>query len=145
MRDGHIGVARVFVHDMFQSVIQRGDRIMADYLATPHSYSSAVRAGDSIYLGLHRGGGDDFAAQLRDTLAGIERSLAHFGRPLSSLVQIHVYLKRIEDLGAMEKLIGDAFAEGRYPARMTTTTAFHDADCLVMIDGIATARDGDRD
>ncbi len=114
---------------------------MVDYITTPHSYSSAVRAGDFIFLGLHRGGGEDFATQLRGTMAGLTETLAKLDRPLASLVQVRVHLKRIEDLAAMEKIFVPYFEAGRYPARMTTTTSFHDADCLVMIEGIATARD----
>ncbi len=113
---------------------------MPDYLSTPHSYSAAVRAGDFIFLGLHRGSGDDFATQLRGTMAGLEATLAQHDRPLASLVKVGVFLKRIEDLGEMERLFRAFFDEGRYPARMTTTTAFFDDDCLIMIDGIATAR-----
>jgi len=56
------------------------------YLPTPYSYSSALKAGDFVFLGLHRGAGDNF------------------------------------------------------PARMTATTQFIDADCLLMIDGTACAR-----
>ena len=37
----------------------------------------------------------------------------------------------------MEKAVVDYFPTGRYPARMTAVTPFIDADCLVMIEGIA--------
>lgn len=115
---------------------------MPDYITTPHSYSAAVRAGDLIFLGLHRGGGGDFETQLRGTMTGLGASLEKLGRPLGSLVKVSVYLRDIGDLGTMERLFRDYFEDGRYPARMTTTTEFHDDDCLVMIDGVATARDG---
>ncbi|MBU1175006.1 MAG: RidA family protein [Alphaproteobacteria bacterium] len=115
---------------------------MPDYITTAHSYSSAVRAGDFIFLGLHRAGGTDFASQLIGTMAGLEKTLGRLGRPLASLVQVRVHLRHIGDLAVMEKLFAPYFDKDRYPARMTTTTEFHDADCLVMIEGIATARDG---
>ena len=115
---------------------------MPDYRPTPHSYSTAVRAGDMIYLGLHRGGGESFADQLENTLKSLETTLQSFGRPLASLVKVTVWLRDIETLGEMEKLFAPHFEPGRYPARMTATTAFWDADCRIMIEGIATGRDG---
>lgn len=50
-----------------------------------------------------------------------------------------VWLKGIKDLPEMEKLFRNHFEEGRFPARMTATTEFIDADCLIMIDGVAYA------
>ncbi|MEJ5312494.1 MAG: hypothetical protein WHX52_22235 [Anaerolineae bacterium] len=37
----------------------------------------------------------------------------------------------------MERLFHNHFAKDQFPARMTATTEFIDADCLLMIDGIA--------
>jgi 2-iminobutanoate/2-iminopropanoate deaminase len=37
----------------------------------------------------------------------------------------------------MEKGFHQYFKSGQFPARMTATTQFIDADCLLMIDGIA--------
>jgi 2-iminobutanoate/2-iminopropanoate deaminase len=107
------------------------------YITTPHSYSSGVAAGEYVFLGLHRGSGDSFAAQLEDTFAQLEATLARLGLPLASIVKVNVWLKEIGDLPEMEKLFADHFEQGCYPARMTATTQFIDADCLVMIDGIA--------
>lgn len=114
---------------------------MPTYVSTKHSYSSAVQAGDFIFLGLHRGAGDDFAAQLRDTMNRLEKTLVKLGRPLGSIVKVSVYLKKISDLREMEHLFRDYFEPEHYPARMTTTTEFWDKDCLVMIDGVAIAKD----
>jgi 2-iminobutanoate/2-iminopropanoate deaminase len=104
---------------------------------TPYSYSSAVAAGDFIFLGLHRGAGDDFPAQLDNTFEYLQRTLAEFGATLSDLVKVNVWLKHVEDLPAMEKRFFDYFDRDRFPARMTATTEFIDDDCLLMIDGIA--------
>ena len=41
------------------------------HVATPFSYSSAVLAGDTAYLGLDRGFGDSFANQLRRGMPGV--------------------------------------------------------------------------
>ncbi|MBN1661002.1 MAG: RidA family protein [Anaerolineae bacterium] len=104
---------------------------------TPYSYSLAVAAGDFVFLGLHRGAGDDFGMQFDNTFAYLSDTLAHFGLALSDLVKVNVWLKHIDDLPAMEKRFLDCFAPDQVPARMTSTTEFIDADCLLMIDGIA--------
>jgi len=65
------------------------------------------------------------------------RTLAEFGLTLAHLVKVNVWLKQIDDLPEMEKRFRDYFAENAFPARMTSTTEFIDADCLLMIDGIA--------
>lgn len=106
-------------------------------ITTPHSYSLAVAAGDFIFLGLHRGSGDDFATQFDDTFRYVEKTLAEFGLTLTHLVKVNVWLKYIEDLPEMEKRFCDYFEKDRFPARMTSTTEFIDDDCLLMIDGIA--------
>lgn len=104
---------------------------------TPHSYSAAVRAGGFVFLGLHRGFGETFDAQLDGTLGAIRDTLGGHGLPLASLVSVHVWLRRIADLPAMEQGFTRHFASGEFPARMTATTEFVDDDCLVMIDGVA--------
>jgi 2-iminobutanoate/2-iminopropanoate deaminase len=107
------------------------------HLPTPYSYSTAVSAGDFVFVGLHRGFGDTFAEQFDSTFEAIKRTLAEFGLGLDSLLKVSVWLKRIEDLPEMEKRFRSYFAEDAFPARMTSTTAFIDADCLLMIDGVA--------
>jgi 2-iminobutanoate/2-iminopropanoate deaminase len=106
---------------------------------TPFSYSSAVVAGDFVFLGLHRGFGERFEDQMRGALEAIGNTLQglELGLSLEHLVKVNVWLKRIQDLPEMEKLFRDYFAEGQFPARMTATTEFIDTDCLVMIDGVA--------
>jgi 2-iminobutanoate/2-iminopropanoate deaminase len=104
---------------------------------TPYSYSSAVEAGGCVYLGLHRGCGSTFAEQLRDTFAYLQTTLQTCGLPLSSLVKVNVWLRNVKDLPEMEKIFGEYFEKDAFPARMTATTEFFDADCLLMIDGIA--------
>ena len=106
-------------------------------ISTPYSYSSAVQAGDFVFIALHRGFGDNFAAQLRDTLQHLRGTLDQFELPLAKVVKINVWLKNIKDLPEMEKIVGEYFAEGGFPARMTATTEFIDEDCLLMIDGVA--------
>jgi len=112
---------------------------MADFkrIPTPWSYSSAVEAGDFVFLGLHRGLGDDFSTQFDDIFRQIKKTLAEFDLTLLHLVKVNVWLKHIEDLPEMEKRFNDYFEKDSFPARMTATTEFIDDDCLLMIDGIA--------
>jgi 2-iminobutanoate/2-iminopropanoate deaminase len=104
---------------------------------TPFSYSAAVVAGDTAYLGLHRGSGESFAEQLRGTFDGLTGTLDEIGLTIAHLVMVTVWLKNITDLPEMENLFREFFPDDEFPARMTATTEFIDADCLLMIEGIA--------
>ena len=106
-------------------------------IATPFSYSAAVVAGNTAYLGLHRGSGGSFAEQLRDTFVGVTRTLADVGLTSANLVKVTVWLKDITDLPEMEDLFREFFPDDQFPARMTATTEFIDADCLLMIEAVA--------
>lgn len=106
-------------------------------ITTPYSYSSAVVAGDLVFVGLHRGFGNSFTAQFHGTLEGIQQTLTKLGLNLNNLVKINVWLKNIQDLPEMEKGFNNYFKNNEFPARMTATTEFIDTDCLLMIDGIA--------
>jgi len=110
-------------------------------ITTPYSYSLAVAAGDFIFLGIHRGFGDDFTTQFDETFRHLKKTLAEFDLKLEHLVKVNVRLKNIKDLPEMEKRFNNYFEKGNFPARMTTTTEFIDDDCLLMIDGIAYRRD----
>lgn len=110
---------------------------MVRRITTPYSYSSAVEAGDYVFLGLHRGFGENFNEQLNDTFQQLRNTLSEFGLTLDSLVKVHVHLRNIEDLPQMEKVFFDYYEEGKFPARMTSTSEFFDKDCLLMIEGIA--------
>jgi 2-iminobutanoate/2-iminopropanoate deaminase len=106
-------------------------------ITTPYSYSLAVAAGDFVFLGLHRGFGDDFAMQFDDTFKHLKKTLAEFDLTLAHLVRVNVWLKNIEDVRIYEKLFRNYFEKDKYPARMGATTEFIDDDCLLMIDGMA--------
>jgi 2-iminobutanoate/2-iminopropanoate deaminase len=107
------------------------------YISTPYSYSSAVKAGDYVFLGLHRGFGDDFRTQFNDTFAYLEKTLTEFNLTLKDIVKVNVWLRDIRDLPDMEKRFNDFFEKEQFPARMTSTTKFIDDDCMMMIDGVA--------
>lgn len=106
-------------------------------ISTPYSYASAVVAGEYVFLGLHRGFGETFAEQHENTFKHLEKTLVDLGLTLAHLVKVNVWLKNIQDLPEMERLFNNHFAQDQFPARMTATTEFIDADCLLMIDGIA--------
>jgi len=108
-------------------------------ISTPYSYSTAVVAGDYVFIGLHRGFGDSFSDQLESAFESLKDTLAELGLPLGNLVKVSVWLKEINDLPKMEKLFNNYFDDGEFPARMTSTTEFIDEDCLFMVDGIAYA------
>lgn len=110
---------------------------MIERFSTPHSYSSAVIAGDYVFIGLHRGFGYSFTEQIHDTFVNLKKTLAQCNVSLEQVVKVNVYLKNIKDLPEMEKVFFDYFDIGKFPARMTSTTEFIDSDCLLMIDGIA--------
>jgi 2-iminobutanoate/2-iminopropanoate deaminase len=107
------------------------------HLPTPHSYSTAVAAGDLVFLALHRGFGERFTEQFDSTMDSLNYTLAQFDLTLASLVKVTVWLKYIQDLPEMEQRFRHYFEQDGYPARMTATTEFIDADCLLMIEGIA--------
>ena len=106
-------------------------------IPTPYSYSSAVVAGDCVFLGLHRGFGETFADQFESAFVALKATLAELGLTVENLVKINVWLKAINDLPEMEKRFHQHFAPEQFPARMTATTQFIDADCLLMLDGVA--------
>lgn len=107
------------------------------HVPTPYSYSSAVVAGDYVFLGLHRGFGEQFSDQLEGVFAGLKATLAELGLGLEHIAKVNVWLKNIQDLPEMEKIFLNYFEKDHFPARMTSTTEFIDADCLVMVDGVA--------
>ena len=106
-------------------------------VATPFSYSSAVAAGDFVFLGLHRGQGDDFMTQFHDTFANLQKTLAEFDLTLTNLIKVNVWIKHVEHVRVYEQLFRNYFPEDQFPARMGATTEFIDDDCLLMIDGVA--------
>lgn len=108
---------------------------------TPHSYSAAVAAGGFVFLGLHRGFGQDFTEQMAGTLDHLARTLNGHGLALNHLVKVNVWLRDINDLPSMEKYFAERFPSDGFPARMTSTTQFIDPDCLVMVDGVAFSGD----
>jgi 2-iminobutanoate/2-iminopropanoate deaminase len=117
--------------------LNKGDVSLITRIPTPFSYSSAVVAGEYIFLGLHRGFGKTFTQQIHDTFEHLQTTLLQCNSSLDAVVKVNVYLKNIKHVPDMEKIFGDYFETNKFPARMTSTTEFIDADCLMMMDGVA--------
>ena len=100
--------------------------------------ASCVVAGDTIYLSHHAGGFDrqDIAHQTRSALFRMQETLASVGASMDDVVQVHYYIRNIEDFRTGADVFGGFFLSGP-PARMTTTSAFVDPRCLCQVDGIA--------
>ena len=104
---------------------------------TPFSYSSAVAAGDFVFLGLHRGFGNDFTAQLDDAFSHLKNTLAELNLTLADLVMVYIWLKDMQNVRQMEEQFRNYFEKDKFPARTGGSTEFIDDDCLFMISGIA--------
>ena len=101
--------------------------------------SSCVVAGDFIFLAHHAGGfGEkEITHQMRATFERAKRTLAQVRATLNDMVQIHLYLKDLEDFDKARDVFYEYFDKDNFPARMTSTSSFLDSECLCMIDGVA--------
>ena len=108
-----------------------------------YTFSSCVVAGDFVFTS-HQGGIVDDEGRMLGTIEeqteqsfrNLEKVLKAGGASLKDVVKATVYLKQVEDFGAMREVYRRQFTEG-YPARMTATSQFVDPECLVMIEAIA--------
>ncbi len=100
---------------------------------------SCVVAGDFIYLAHHAGGFEkrDIKYQMRAVLERAKHTLAQADATLHDMIQINLYLYDLKDFDAAIEVFHEYFDKDCFPARMTSTTKFLDAECLCMIDGIA--------
>ena len=100
---------------------------------------SCVIAGDYIYLAHHAGGFDrnDIKNQMKMTFESAKRTLGSAGASLNDMVQIHLYLKNLDDFDEAREVFYEFFDKDCFPARMTSQTEFLDSECLCMIDGVA--------
>ena len=99
---------------------------------------SCVIAGDYIYLAHHAGGFDknDIKYQMKMTFESAKRTLESAGVSLNDMVQIHLYLKNLDDFDEAREVFLEYFDKDNFPARMTSKTEFLDSECLCMIDGV---------
>ena len=98
--------------------------------------SSAIGVGDRLYLSGMLGDGreqGDAAAQTRETLARLGRTLKAAGFEWSDVVDAVVYLPRLEDFAAMNTALPRAVRSGPLPARATVEAGLVAPDGLVEI------------
>ncbi|HEY3380238.1 MAG TPA: RidA family protein [Vicinamibacterales bacterium] len=98
--------------------------------------SSAIRVGDRLFLsgmlGSTVSNKGDAAAQTRETLARIGRTLEAAGFDWADVVDSVVYLPDLKTFGAMNLAYREAFG-GRFPARATVEAGLVAPDGLVEI------------
>ncbi|MDO4566653.1 MAG: RidA family protein [Oscillospiraceae bacterium] len=106
-------------------------------------YSSAVRAGDLLYISgqlpIDPATGEmpeGIAAQTRQSLKNIEAVLKSAGADLSRVVSANVYMKDLADFGAMNEAYAEFFTS-HLPARAAFQVARLPKDALVEIQVVA--------
>lgn len=103
------------------------------------SVAAAVRAGDLVFLAHHTGdiGVPSYVHQTRTALEALERTLIAAGTTRDHVVSLTMWVRAYTDeQRAAWDVIGEFFGE-HAPARMTATTDFFDAACLVQVEGVA--------
>ncbi len=99
--------------------------------------SSAIGVGDRLYLSGMLGNSastkQDAAAQTRETLARIGRTLTAAGFEWKDVVDAIVYLPRLDDFAAMNGAYREPFGSGPLPARATIEAGLVAPDGLVEI------------
>ena len=81
-------------------------------------------------------GGDDAAAQTERVMQNLAAILEAAGASLGSVVKTTVFLKDMEDFGAMNEVYGRHFGDHR-PARSTVQAAKLPKDVRVEIEAVA--------
>jgi enamine deaminase RidA (YjgF/YER057c/UK114 family) len=107
-------------------------------------FSAAVRAGEWIHVAGTTAvdgdgeivGGDDPAAQTRETLRKIAEALHDLGATLDDVVRTRVYLTDAADWEAVGREHGAAFADAR-PAAAMLVTGLLDPRMRVEIEAVA--------
>ena len=112
------------------------------------AYSPAVRAGDFVFVSgqVPRDprtgalvGGDDVAAQTRQTLANLRLALAAAGATLEDVVSVAVHLASADDWGAFDAVYRETFAPP-FPTRTVVGAALRGV--LVEVTAVAYAPAG---
>lgn len=97
----------------------RKGRVVPDSAGpSPTSSNGGVLDGDTLYTSGKSGSGATLEAQMRDSLKSIEGILKLAGMNLSNIVDTHVYLKDVSQMGAMDTLFKEYFPKNP-PARTT--------------------------
>lgn len=97
----------------------RKGRVVPDSAGpSPTSSNGGVLDGDTLYTSGKSGSGATLEAQMRDSLKSIEGILRLAGMNLSNIVDTHVYLRDLSQMGAMDALFKEYFPKNP-PARTT--------------------------
>ena len=109
-------------------------------------YSQAMVVGDLLFtsgqIALRPDGSlndGDIVAQTQQVLGNLKAVIEAAGADLSKVVKTTVFLKKLDDLVAMNTIYGEAFA-GHTPARSTVQVAKLPRDVLVEIEAIVSLR-----
>lgn len=114
-----------------------GDReVLGPGVAPTLPLSTAIRSGDRIFLSGVLGNTDtnvgDIAAQTRETLARIERTLVSQGLTFANVVDTTVYLPDLSQFAAMNAVYREAFPSAP-PARATVGTGLVNRNALIEL------------
>lgn len=108
-----------------------------------HPYSSAVRAGEYIFLSGQIGSVDDggnkvvgIEAQTKQCLENMKHVLAVAGASLGDVVKVNVFLVSVDDSPKMNEVYQSYFLKDR-PARSTIVTGLVMPELLIEIECIA--------
>jgi len=108
-----------------------------------HPFSSAVRAGDYIFLSGSGGFVDkdgrevkEIKAQTRQCLENIKQVLEAAGSSLSDVVKVTVFITNIDDFAQMNEIYKGYFIKDR-PARSTVVTGLVNPDMLIEVECVA--------
>ena len=107
-------------------------------------YSQAVKAGDLLFVSgqlpidpaTGAFGGDDIAAQTRQSLTNVKNIVEAAGMTMADVVRVGVFLQDMEHFGAMNAVYGEFFT-GDCPARAAVQVARLPKDALVEIEAVA--------
>ncbi len=105
-----------------------------------YPFSSAVRAGDYIFVSGNAGVVDkdgrkirEIKAQTRQCLENIKQVLEAAGSSLSDVVKVTVFITNIDDFAQMNEIYKGYFTKGR-PARSTVVTGLVNPDMLIEVE-----------
>ena len=81
--------------------------------------------------------GDSIREQTKQVLKNVQAVLEAAGSSLDKVLKMTVFLKNMEDFGAMNEVYAGFFTEGKFPARSAIEVARLPKDALVEIEAIA--------
>ena len=108
-----------------------------------YPFSSAVRAGDFIFVSGNAGVVDkdgrkikEIKAQTKQTLENMKQVLEAAGSSLSDVVKVTVFITNIDDFAQMNEIYKGYFTKDR-PARSTVVCGLVNPDMLIEVECVA--------